>query len=199
MCHPDRIAARTQSRRPPTDRLPLRFDLKDVFGVALVTGAVATLVVHKSDEHRDLHTAARAPSHTVSEARQAAVTPVAHPEVVSNVTVFHDFTVSDREGRGLSEHQTVVIRGNRIEWIGPFNAAHVPTGARVFQGYGARYLLPADPETSAVRWPLDVGDPADVLIVSDDPVAHPESLDEPLCVMRDGVVVSLSPSLASDG
>ena len=155
----------------------MRFDLKDVFGVALVTSAVVALVVHEGDGHRDeLAAAGRA-------------------DVASDVTVFHDFTVSDRKGRGLSEHQTVVVRGKRIEWIGPIDAAPVPMGARVFQGYGARYLLPADPDRSPVRRPLDVGDPADVLVVSDDPVEHPESLEKPLCVMRQGVVVSLSPSL----
>ena len=167
----------------------------DLLGIALVTGAFATLVVHEGDEHQDTHAAARSPVETVAHAAPVRVAPGRDFDVGSNVTVFHDFTVSDREGRGLSEHQTVVVRGNRIEWIGPFDAASVPTGARIFQGHGARYLLPADSDTSPVRRTLDVGDPADVWVVSDDPVEHPESLEKPLCVMRQGVVVSLSPSL----
>lgn len=38
-------------------------------------------------------------------------------------------------------HQTVIVRGDRVAWLGPAAAAPVPAGARVVQGNG-RYLLP---------------------------------------------------------
>lgn len=38
-------------------------------------------------------------------------------------------------------HQTVIVRGGRIAWLGPAAAARVPAGARVVQGNG-RYLMP---------------------------------------------------------
>ncbi len=177
----------------------MRFDLKDVLGIALVSGALATLFVHEGDQRDTVHDSATVSERAVAHDRGSAALTVGDPDTLSDVTVFHDFTLTDLDSREFSEHQTVVVRGNRIEWIGPFDAAPVPTGARVFRGFGARYLLPADADRSPGPRALDVGDPANVLVVSDDPVEHPESLDEPLCVMRRGVVVSLSPSLAADG
>jgi imidazolonepropionase-like amidohydrolase len=38
-------------------------------------------------------------------------------------------------------HQTVIVRGGRIAWLGPAATAELPSGARVVQGNG-RYLMP---------------------------------------------------------
>ena len=177
----------------------MRFDLKDYFGIAVVAGAMGLLVIHERDEHRQVHAEPPTPAHAVANARVAAIATVEDAAVVAEVTVFHDFTLADAEGHPVAEHQTVVVRAGAIDWVGPSHERQLLEGARVFDGGGSKYLLPIDHRAEATRPALQAGDPADVMVVSDDPLAQPEALNRPLCVMRQGVVVSLSPSLAAAG
>ena len=65
----------------------------------------------------------------------AAVTPAAGD------LVFVDVAVATMDVPRLTEHQTVVIRGDTIEAIGPVDRTAVPAGALVVQGRG-KVLIP---------------------------------------------------------
>lgn len=63
--------------------------------------------------------------------------PDPHPEVVA----FIDVNVVPMNAPGVAMGQTVVVRGDRIETVGPVASTPVPDGAFVIQGQG-RYLMP---------------------------------------------------------
>ncbi len=70
----------------------------------------------------------------VEEAKRLARQP-AGPVVFRNVALY------DAGKRAKVAGQTVIVRGNRIEWVGAAKAAKIPTGAEVIDGQG-RTLLP---------------------------------------------------------
>lgn len=59
----------------------------------------------------------------------------------AGAVVFRDVTLYDAAKRGRAEHRTVIVRDNRIEWVGAAKAARIPDGAEVIDG-GGRTLLP---------------------------------------------------------
>jgi imidazolonepropionase-like amidohydrolase len=65
-----------------------------------------------------------------------------------DVTVFRNVTVIPMDADRVVEAQTVVVRGERIESIGPAAGAPVPADARVIDGTG-RYLFPGLAEMHA--------------------------------------------------
>ncbi|HEY8520700.1 MAG TPA: amidohydrolase family protein [Gammaproteobacteria bacterium] len=68
--------------------------------------------------------------------------------VAQEVTVFRDVNVVPMDTERVLEAQTVIVRGERIESIGPSSAANVPREARVVDGRG-RYLVPGLAEMHA--------------------------------------------------
>jgi imidazolonepropionase-like amidohydrolase len=69
---------------------------------------------------------------------EVARTLADHP---NGAVVFRHATVFDAPNARLVAGQTVVVRGNRIESVGPDNAARVPAGARLIDATG-KTLLP---------------------------------------------------------
>jgi imidazolonepropionase-like amidohydrolase len=65
-----------------------------------------------------------------------------------DVTVFRNVNVVPMDSERVLEAQTVIVRGERIETIGPAATTAVPEGARVVDG-AARYLLPGLAEMHA--------------------------------------------------
>jgi imidazolonepropionase-like amidohydrolase len=82
---------------------------------------------------------------------------VSIPSVAQDVTVFRNVAVIPMDDERVLEAQTVVVRGERIESIGPAATAVVPANARVIDGAG-RYLAPGLAEMHAHVPPG--GDPA---------------------------------------
>ncbi|HWC75052.1 MAG TPA: amidohydrolase family protein [Gemmatimonadales bacterium] len=74
-----------------------------------------------------------------------------HP---NGAVVFRHATVFDAPNARAVPGQTVVVRGNRIESLGPDNAAHIPTGARVIDASG-KTLLPGLWDMHTHNGPLD--------------------------------------------
>ena len=70
--------------------------------------------------------------------RAVARTLADHP---NGAVVFRHATVFDAPNAQLVRDQAVIVRGNRIESVGPDNAVRVPTGARVIDAHG-KTLLP---------------------------------------------------------
>ncbi|MCH1571540.1 MAG: hypothetical protein L7S64_09360 [Longimicrobiales bacterium] len=174
----------------------LRLDVKDYLGISIVAAAIGLLFLHKGDVHSDA-TQPTQDGEIVGAATMetGGVVGTASTEPDHPVTVFSNVTVADRQSRQIVEHQVVMVRDGQIEWIGPSDEAAIPPGARVVQGDGTQFLLSADPSARLFGHGLRAGDPADLVMVSEDPDATPEVLEKPLCVMRQGVVVSISPSL----
>ena len=77
---------------------------------------------------------------SLEKQRDAAVarTLADHP---SGAVVFRHVSVFDAPNARLVREQAVVVRGNRIESVGPDGSAHVPAGARVIDASG-KTLLP---------------------------------------------------------
>jgi imidazolonepropionase-like amidohydrolase len=65
-----------------------------------------------------------------------------------DVTVFRNVAVIPMDAERVLEAQTVVVRGERIESLGPAASAEIPAGARVIDGTG-RYLVPGLAEMHA--------------------------------------------------
>jgi imidazolonepropionase-like amidohydrolase len=65
-----------------------------------------------------------------------------------DVTVFRNVSVVPMDSERVLEAQTVVVRGERIESIGPAASAEIPPGARLIDGTG-RYLVPGLAEMHA--------------------------------------------------
>jgi imidazolonepropionase-like amidohydrolase len=70
----------------------------------------------------------------VEDARRLARQP-------AGPVVFRDVTLYDAAKRARVAGQTVVVRGNRIDWVGPAAAATLPADAEIIDGRG-RTLLP---------------------------------------------------------
>jgi imidazolonepropionase-like amidohydrolase len=73
---------------------------------------------------------------------------VADASGAQETTVFHNIRVIPMDSERVLDAQTVVVRGERIESIGPAAGAQVPAGARVIDGSG-RYLVPGLAEMHA--------------------------------------------------
>jgi imidazolonepropionase-like amidohydrolase len=73
---------------------------------------------------------------------------VADASGAQETTVFRNIRVIPMDSERVLDSQTVVVRGGRIESIGPAAGAQVPTGARVIEG-GGRYLVPGLAEMHA--------------------------------------------------
>jgi imidazolonepropionase-like amidohydrolase len=78
----------------------------------------------------------------------AAAALCASAGLAQEVTVFQNVAVIPMDSERVLEGQTVVVRGERIESIGPSAGAEVPAGARVVDGRG-RYLMPGLAEMHA--------------------------------------------------
>lgn len=65
-----------------------------------------------------------------------------------DVVVFRDVTVVPMDRVRTLPGQTVIVRGQRIEWVGPTEEARVPAGARIVEGRG-RHLMPGLSEMHA--------------------------------------------------
>jgi imidazolonepropionase-like amidohydrolase len=65
-----------------------------------------------------------------------------------DVTVFRNVSVIPMDAERVLDAQTVVVRGERIESIGPAAGAEIPPNARVIDGSG-RYLVPGLAEMHA--------------------------------------------------
>lgn len=64
------------------------------------------------------------------------------------VVVFEDVNVLPMDRERVVPDQTVIVRGGRIEWVGPSSRARVPAGATRVDGSG-RYLMPGLSEMHA--------------------------------------------------
>jgi imidazolonepropionase-like amidohydrolase len=68
--------------------------------------------------------------------------------VAQDVTVFRNVAVVPMDAERVLEAQTVVVRGEQIESLGPAASIEVPAGARVIDGAG-KYLVPGLAEMHA--------------------------------------------------
>src|SRR5688500_11599291 len=75
--------------------------------------------------------------------RTAALLPLlaASPGQSPPVTVIEHVTVLPMDGRGAQAGQSVVVRGELIERVGPAGTIAIPAGARRVDGRG-RFLIP---------------------------------------------------------
>lgn len=64
------------------------------------------------------------------------------------VVVFRDVSVLPMDAERVVPGQTVIVRGDRIEWVGATEDARIPGGATVVEGRG-RYLMPGLSEMHA--------------------------------------------------
>jgi adenine deaminase len=73
----------------------------------------------------------------------ACVAPAAaqQPATTPTVTAFTNVTVIPMDRERVIREQTVIVRGDRIDAMGPAKTTKVPKGATVIDGRG-RYLLP---------------------------------------------------------
>jgi imidazolonepropionase-like amidohydrolase len=78
----------------------------------------------------------------------AAAVLLATSAAAQEVTVFVNVSLIPMDTERVLEAQTVVVRGERIESIGPAAGAQIPAGARVIDGTG-RYLVPGLAEMHA--------------------------------------------------
>lgn len=60
----------------------------------------------------------------------------------SPVTAFVDVNVVPMDRERVLPHQTVIVRGDRIEALGPVGELAIPAGARRVEGAGTRWLVP---------------------------------------------------------
>jgi imidazolonepropionase-like amidohydrolase len=69
------------------------------------------------------------------------------------VTAFVDVHVIPMDRERVLDHQTVIVRGTRIDKVGPMHDIRVPGDAAVINGHGTEYLLPglADMHTHVMR------------------------------------------------
>ena len=65
-----------------------------------------------------------------------------------DVVVFRDASVLPMDRERVAAGQTVIVRGGRIEWVGPTAQARVPEGATVVDARG-KYLMPGLSEMHA--------------------------------------------------
>jgi imidazolonepropionase-like amidohydrolase len=70
----------------------------------------------------------------------SAVAPQSSPPANSPV-VFLNVNVVPMDAEHILENQTVIVRGEKIDLVGPSNTSPVPSGAVVIDGRG-KYLLP---------------------------------------------------------
>jgi len=70
----------------------------------------------------------------------SAVAPQSSPPTNSSV-VFLNVSVVPMDAERILENQTVIVRGEKIDLVGPSNTSQVPSGAVVIDGKG-KYLLP---------------------------------------------------------
>jgi hypothetical protein len=73
---------------------------------------------------------------------------VAAQQAAPAVTAFVDVTVIPMDRESLLEHQTVIVRGDRIAEVGPAASTAVPANARRIEGAG-KFLLPGLAEMHA--------------------------------------------------
>jgi hypothetical protein len=78
----------------------------------------------------------------------AAAGLLATSAAAQEVTAFRNVSVIPMDTERVLDAQTVVVRGERIESIGPAAGVQIPTGARVIDGTG-RYLVPGLAEMHA--------------------------------------------------
>src|SRR5260370_23965892 len=70
----------------------------------------------------------------------SAVAPHSSPPANSPI-VFLNVNVVPMDAERILENQTVIVRGEKIDLVGPSNTSEVPSGAVVIDGRG-KYLLP---------------------------------------------------------
>lgn len=76
------------------------------------------------------------------------------PEPSGDVTAFIDVHVIPMDSERVLEHQTVVVRGDRIVELGPAGQVQVPEGSLQVEGTG-KYLMPGFAEMHGHIPPLD--------------------------------------------
>jgi hypothetical protein len=111
----------------------IRLDPKDVVGAGVVVAALAVVAIHSSplghpDGHRNVG---------VADAGGSVTSPVGEP-----ATAFVDFNVVPMDRDVVLRHQTVLVRGRRIERIDDVAAVELPRGAQIVEGDGSQYLMP---------------------------------------------------------
>ena len=77
-----------------------------------------------------------------------APTGVVAQQGATNVSAFVDVTVIPMDRERVLENQTVLVRGDRIEQVGPVASVTVPAGAQRIEGRG-RFLMPGLAEMHA--------------------------------------------------
>lgn len=126
-------------------------------GLLLALVTVGVVVVHDSGAHRATHT----------------MSVVHLPSAVALV----DFRLVPAPGAEPQDHQVVIVRGERIEEVGPVGAVQVPQGALVVRGDGEDFLVPGreSDDTSIRLGAVAPGAPANLLSLEADPRVRPRS------------------------
>jgi imidazolonepropionase-like amidohydrolase len=96
-------------------------------------------------------------------------------------------TVVARPGEAPLADAIVIVDGTRIRSVGPRSAVALPKGLEVIDGRGLWVVTPtARPGTIAA------GQPADLLLVEEDPRADPRTVETPRRVIRGGRLFATS-------
>jgi imidazolonepropionase-like amidohydrolase len=115
----------------------MKLDPKDLVGVAVFLGALSVVVIHNGPfGHPAGHRVG------VADAGGSVTAPVGEP-----ATAFVDFNVVPMDRDVVLVHQTVLVRGRRIEQVGDVASVEIPRGARIVEGHGSLFLAPGLTDT----------------------------------------------------
>jgi len=110
----------------------IRVDPKDVVGAGVMLAALAVVAIHNGPlGHPNGH------NNRVADAGGSVTSPVGEPAIA-----FVDFNVVPMDRDVVLRHQTLVVRGRRIERIGDVDAVELPRGIQRIEGDGTQYLAP---------------------------------------------------------